>query len=221
METEKDTVIAEFLKEMNMKTSWDEIVLSEFVRLAEVEANKELKKQPLRRALERIKAITGRDEEELLDLSRSDFGHLVKASEFVDVEPETLFQEQETFFIGEVEYGYRKPSQLETREEISLQLAMLDAVEKKKSAFPGLLGILIRPVVRTPNPEGGEIVELKKFTIPEYELRVELFKQKLLTPFFIHALSRIIAGAKEIANDLASSMTKGNTTRRERRSKRK
>lgn len=206
---------------IEIKTSWEQITLGEFLPLAVIEKDEELKETPLRRSLERIKILTGKDEEDLLNLPGDTFGHLITASKFLDEEPMTLFKEKATFKIGDVEYGYRKPGDLLTAEYISLEASIASAIKHKRSMLPDILAILIRPIVRTHNAEFGDTIELEDFRNDKFLLRIEHFKKNLHVPFFIHALNRITVGAHGIKNVTKNFMSKGSTTRTGKKSKKK
>lgn len=211
----------EVIEGIEIKTSWEQITLEEFLPLAVIEADQELLNTPLRRSLERIKVLTGKDEEELLDLPGSTFGNLITASKFLDEEPLTLFKENATFKIGEVEYGYRKPGDLIASEYISLEISIAAAIKNKSSFLPAILAILIRPIVRTQESEFGEKVELEKFKADKFQARIEHFKKNLCVPFFIHALNHITVGANGIKNVTANFMSKESTKRTGKKSKKK
>lgn len=211
----------EVIEGIEIKTSWEQITLEEFLPLAVIEADQELLNIPLRRSLERIKVLTGKPEEELLDLPGSTFGNLITASEFLDTEPLTLFKENATFKIGEVEYGYRKPGDLSAGEYISLEASIAAAIKNKRSMLPDILAILIRPIVRTTGNEFGEKVELEEFKADKFQLRIDHFMKNLHVPFFIHALNRITVGANGIKSVTANFMKKGSTTKTGKRLKKK
>ena len=206
---------------IEIKTSWEQITLEEFLPLSVIEKNEELLDKPLRKSLERIKVLTGKDEEELLDLPGDVFGHLITASKFLDVEPETLFKESATFFIGEVEYGYRKPGELSAGEYISLELGIAKAIKQKSSMLPDILSILIRPVVRGNDPEIGETVDVEKFDAKKHQPRIDKFMKELRVPFFIHALSRITVGAQGVNQVVKNFMSTDDTTKKGKKSKKK
>jgi hypothetical protein len=206
---------------IEIKTSWEQITLSEFIPLAEIEANEDLKATPLRRSLERIKILTGLTEDELVDLPGEKFGHLITASKFLDVEPETLFEETATFKIGAVEYGYRKPGALSTGEYISLELGIANALKNKRSMLPEILALLIRPIETTVTAEFGDVTEVEKFNTKTFASRVEFFKANLCVPFFIHALSRITSGANGIKQVAKNFMNTESSTKQGRKSKKK
>lgn len=216
-----DDEVKLFLEKMNMKQSWAEVVLEEFIQLAEIEVNEELKLTPLKRAFERITVLTGKSEDELYDLTQSDFGHLITASQFCDTEPETLFKESATFMIGENEYGYRKPTALTAGEQISLEVGLAMAKKYKRSALPEILAVLIRPVIRKSDAEFGEVVDIEPFDTKKFPLRVAKFKKELRVPFFIHALSRITTGVNGIKSVSQSFMSKDSTTNQGKSSKKK
>lgn len=211
----------ETIEGIEIKTSWEQITLGEFIPLSKIEVDEDLKTTPLRRSLERIKILTGKTEDELLDLPGDTFGHLITASKFLDVEPETLFKEQAIFKIGEIEYGYRKPGALSTGEYISLELGIANAIKHKRSMLPDILAILIRPIERTVTEEFGEVVEVEKFDSKKYTSRIDLFKQKLRVPFFIHALNHITVGANGTSQVAKNFMNMETTTNQGKKSKKK
>jgi len=221
MKTEAEEAIQkekdEFIEKMGMITRWDDVTLDKFIKLAAIEVDEELARTPLRRSLERVIVLTGKPEEELLDLPGSEFGHLIEASKFTDEEPATLFEEKATFEIDGVTYGYRKPGELSTGEYISLEVTIADANRTKSSALPGILGVLIRPVVETESKEFGKMTEIEKFDNKTYHLRVQRFKKELRVPFFIHALNRITTGEQGISEVARSFLSKGTTTRKGRK----
>lgn len=206
---------------IEIKTAWDQVTLEEFLPLAVIEKDEDLKATPLRRSLERIKVLTGKPEEELLNLPGEAFGHLITASKFLDVEPESQFKEQATFFIGEVEYGYRKPGELTAGEYISLELGIAVAIKQKSSMLPCILSVLIRPVVRSNDPEFGETVDVEPFDTKKHEKRIQFFMKNLHVPFFIHALSRITTGATGVKQVAANFMNTASTTKQGKKSKKK
>lgn len=206
---------------IEIKSSWEQITLEEFLPLAVIEKDEDLKDKPLRRSLERILILTGKTEEEILDLPGDVFGHLINASKFLDTEPETLFKEGATFFIGEIEYGYRKPGELSAGEYISLELGIAKAIKQNSSMLPDILSILIRPVVKLDDAELGQIIEVEKFDAKKHQPRIDKFLKELRVPFFIHALSRISVGAQGVNQVVKNFMNTESTTSKGKKSKKK
>ena len=211
----------ETIEGIEIKTSWEQITLGEFIPLSTIEIDEDLRETPLRRSLERIKIITGKAEDELLDLPGETFGQLITASKFLDVEPVTLFEEKATFKIGEVEYGYRKPGALSTGEYLSLELGIANAIKQKRSMLPDILAILIRPTQRTTTEEFGETIDVEKFDSKKFASRIELFKKELRVPFFIHALNHITVGANGTSQVAKNFIRPESSTNQGKRSKKK
>jgi len=193
-----------------MKNKWDDVTLDEFIELAKIEVDAELLAMPLKRAKLRIMVLSDMKEEELENLTGSEFGNLITEVKFTDDEPE--FDQLETFKIGEVEYGYRGSGELSTGEYISVELAIADARRTKTSALPDLLGVLIRPVERVHDPEFGEKIVVEKFITKKHKPRVAKFRKELTVPFFINALTRIMGGENGIKQAIASYMNTDSTT---------
>jgi hypothetical protein len=194
-----------------MKNNWKDVTLDEFLELAKIEVDKELNETPLKRALKRVVVLSGKTEAELLDLSGSEFGLLIKEAKFTEDEP--VFEQPETFTLDGVEYGFRAEGELSAGEYISLEVAIADARRTKSSAFPAILGVLIRPLVRKNSEEFGELTKVEKFDVQKHKLRVAKFKRELCVPFFICALSSITAGENGIKKVVQNFMTQGSTTK--------
>lgn len=194
-----------------MIKDWKDVNLEQFIELAKIEVDKELQKTPLKRAYARIAVLSEKSEEELLSLPGSEFGLLIKDVQFCDQEP--VFDLPKTFDLGGVEYGFREEGELSAGEYISLETSIADALEKKTSAFPAILSILIRPVVRSHDPEFGDIVKVEPFDTKKHKPRIAKFMKELRVPFFIAALSDITTGEKGIKEVAKSYMTQGNTQR--------
>lgn len=159
--------------QINIKTSWSEVNLREYLQIAEIE--QKYSDRPLATLVKMLEVLSDTTEEVLLDMDTDSLQSLVAQVGYLNEQP--VPHEGVDFEIDNVKYGIVDMSSLTAGEVISIeQLLITHQGDKGFAVLPPQLAILIRPII------GGEI---EKFNVESLKAREELFMEKLTVPFFM------------------------------------
>jgi len=183
------------MENITVKTSWSDINLREFMEISELENDEALKSTVIAKKVKLLASISNATYDEILDLDRSSLSVLIEATDFLHSDPEININP--TFKVDGIEYMMMPDlDQMTAGESISLEQVLLSAEDTKGAIIADLLPILVRPVVRTVDPEFSDkvVLKLEKFDTSKLASRRELFLEKLNVPFFMGILKSISNG---------------------------
>jgi hypothetical protein len=193
---------------IKIKTSWDEVTLSEFLAIAEIKNDEELKEANILRATKMIAALSNKSEKEVLSYSRDMFATLLPKITFI-FNQDAKDLSGKPFLVGGVKYMFIKDfNNLSTGEMVSVETLLSQASKDQKSYLPGLLAILIRPAIEYKTETGKKRFKVKEFDAEDLAEREELFLRELKVPYFADRISAFMLGTKtlnEITNPFSVS----------------
>ena len=129
---------------IKIKTSSDEVNLSEFIAIAEIKNDEELKEANILRATKMIAALSNKSEKEVLGYSREMFATLLPKITFIFKE-DAKDKSGRPFLVDGVKYMFIKNfDNLTTGEMVSIETLLSEASKNKRSYLPGVKGLLLK-----------------------------------------------------------------------------
>lgn len=190
---------------IKLLTSWDEVNLATYLKVAEIQASEDLRNHTIMQSVEMIAALSDKTSEEVLEFDQSMFATCLEKISFI-YNDEVEDKSSKPFQINGVNYMVHPNfDQLTTGEMVSIEQAILNASETGGNYLDELLAILVRPCT-----EINGVWTIDKFRALEVETRRELYHKYLYVPFFLHRLLDFYDGSVLSVRTLAQSSGKIN-----------
>lgn len=180
---------------IKIKNKWSEVTLKEFIKIAEIEKKytTELKdgsmgvRYTLQRDAEIIALLSGESIDDIMDLPHDEVIKCMKAISFLQSDPKK--RRNKKFSIDGKMYGWVENfNTLTMGEKVSVEQAMVNAMDEERSYIPDILAILVREY---------KDKEIEKFDSDKLEDRKKLFMDSLTADKFINELNFILATANK------------------------
>lgn len=207
-------------EKINVKTSWSEVSLRDFLRLGTIEGNADLIDYRIQQRLRKIDVVCDLGYEKLLTLKKPMLAPILEKTSFIDRHPPKRDQKKPFKINGKEYVFYHDYNNLSAGEMISVEQLIMDAKQKGTNSTPGVLAILFRPT-----KEDGTIEDFDAKTWAE---RTEFFLDNLMTDKFFHELAFFLSNGNYSAlNTLLSTENpklkkkKGNANRKKKKRKKR
>jgi len=201
-------------KTLLIKTSWNEVTLSEYMKVSELEYDEKLKKFNLTRSIKMIAALSNKSEKELLTYDNKMFGTLFEKIGFIFNE-DIKDLSKKPFDVNGKKYMFVENfNNLTTGEMISVEQLLLDAGDSGESFLPDLLAILIRPAIEYKTESGKKAFKAEDFDTKKLKDRRALFLSKLFVPYFVNRITAFTFGTGTQGDNLNPSSVRINQLRK-------
>jgi len=190
---------------IELKESWDQVTLKEYIEYDKI-LNMDLEMQPHTKQCLILESISNAYYEDILKAKANVYESMVKTAMFLTVPPKP--NTNKSFELKGVDYMIVNFDDMTAGESISLEQILIKEKQTGLSYLAEALAIMIRPVVRTVNPESKEdvICNVEEFDIKTLQSRSELFMQELTVPYLIGFLTVLSTGETPLGATIKKSL---------------
>lgn len=169
---------------IEIKESWNEITLADFLAINEVNESEQFKDTVIAKRIKLISVVSNASYEQLMNINSETLEKLIESTKFLDTIPEE--NKDKVFKIEGMEHMIIQDfNKLTAGESISLEQVLLNKDELGAGIISDILSILIRPC------KNGII---NKFDENLIEKRKEFFLKFLTVPYFMGFLTALLVG---------------------------
>jgi len=173
---------------IEIKESWNEITLADFLEINKVNESEEFKDTVVAKRIKLISVVSNASYKQLMSIDSDTLEKLIESTKFLDTIPEE--NKDKVFKIEGMEHMIIQDfNKLTAGESISLEQVLLNKDEKGADIISDILSILIRPCTN------GVINRFDENLIEE---RKQLFLRALTVPDFMGFLTAILVGATSL-----------------------